>query len=210
MQHNSLIIWLVTVTGDWGVHVGSNIGMFTFWHEHNTSNQNPSNSKTDKFWLQCKDFPNGYFALQCPTFFWYLELGFKTAQSPKSQPVYSGQGPIILWGHGALTLKGTMIRLPSGTGWSDPENQRDQPAYQICQESVAFLKWPFYACFCFTRSLCFVFLCVFLVGKKAEGTVVPFSVNRWYIRQRNVEALQKWKDPINIAGKERPGWKSWW
>ena len=98
----------------------------------------------------------------------------QTAQSPKSQPVYSGQGPIILWGHGALTLKGTMIRLPSGTGWSDPENQRDQPAYQICQESVAFLKWPFYACFCFTRSLCFVFLCFFWLEKKLKAQLCPF------------------------------------
>ena len=33
----------------------------------------------------------------------------------------------------ALTLKGTMIRLPSGTGWSDPENQR---------EKSRLLKWP--------------------------------------------------------------------
>ena len=73
----------------------------------------------------------------------------------------------------ALTLKGTMIRLPSGTGWSDPENQR---------EKSRLLKWPSNhwvrvnpCCFFLWRWLprsvyvFFFFLCCFFVGWKKKG-----------------------------------------
>ena len=57
MQHNS---WIY-LTGDWGVHVGSDIGMFTFWYEHIKCNQNPSNSKPDdaetSWWVLLFTFP---------------------------------------------------------------------------------------------------------------------------------------------------------
>lgn len=171
MQHNSLIIWLVTVTGAYMLGRTlecSHFDMSTIRpikiHPIPKLINFDCNAKTSQ-WIFC--FTMSHLFLIFGTW-------LQTAQSPKSQPVYSGQGPIILWGHGALTLKGTMIRLPSGTGWSDPENQRDQPAYQICQESVAFLKWPFYACFCFTRSLCFVFLCFFWLEKKLKAQLCPF------------------------------------
>lgn len=173
MQHNSLIIWLVTVTGDWGVHVGSNIGMFTFWHEHNTSNQNPSNSKTDKFWLQCKDFPMDILLYNVPPFSDIWNLASNSSVTKISTSIFRS-GPYHPLGPWRLDFERyndkASIRHWMVWSWKPTRSASisNLPRIRGFFEVAILRMFLFYA----KSMLCFSVF--FLVGKKAEGTVVPF------------------------------------